>query len=724
MAKRQSPDTLAFYASLPLAPDSKSIRVLDLDEARDLSDRGELSGQLRVVSLIEKPSYLALSYVWGTFASPENTISCGTDSIKITSNCWSALWHIRKAFGQVTIWVDSICINQDDDEEKASQIPLMGDIYTFADSTYVWLGKANTHSDTVIEYLKVAGFQPYFQEDGDNRYKIPQGVWIRVLIAARIHVKGYYKLLTYYCSRCTSGQVHKPSFITNDGISQDAFTDFFSRDWITRVWTLQEVMLSERLLVLCGTKILPWRSVVYSMAFLDYLLEGTIDEVKTDRDYPRTTSNDWARLVALWLSRNAVETVAERGIPFRHYLGSYLRFLDSILTISALFRTVHLCLFTLLFGAGLLLIGPATKSKLRGGIFGSVGAILSILGLLGIIMWAGHSSTTRIDTQFNLEGVIVEEIRKRRCIQPKDKSFGMHSVLGRLGLPLALPDYSRGLNEVYRELFLSLLKWTASLDPLKYAQYTDNLAKPSWVPDWHSVSASMWSEEDASRTRKTTIPSRPSIPQWVFNIAEPSQLVVPALHVGLVTWRSGTFLRTRDQYNQSDDAAHLYNIQNVQECLKALPEEHHIHYSGREGSEKSAFIWTRTRKYAYVFVDSKRSRDKVPTWIDSAAPGRYESPDRMLEILTSKYSWHIEICNNLETKKRIIFIAGQKIIGNGPEHIQVGDVVAVIYGLSGLMILRPHGNNYRLVGSATANWDDVNSMVDEGGKEFELLTLC
>jgi hypothetical protein len=150
------------YASLAVPPKSYCIRLLDFHAPRNSTQQPtvcSLTGALRVACLESSPSFVSLSYVWGPKSSPSHTITCSLEStyeykLEITKNCYDALCQIRNRFGAVTIWVDSICINQEDEEEKVCQIPLMQDIYSQAESTYIWLGSGNDRSDRAVEFLK------------------------------------------------------------------------------------------------------------------------------------------------------------------------------------------------------------------------------------------------------------------------------------------------------------------------------------------------------------------------------------------------------------------------------------------------------------------------------------------------------------------------------------------------------------------------------------------
>ncbi|SCO36532.1 uncharacterized protein FFMR_04124 [Fusarium fujikuroi] len=138
------------YDNLPLAQGSQYIRVLDVHKS-DPADSDRLTGTLRTVDLRALPKFTALSYVWGQ--GSYHKIACNGCDINITQSCYEALTSLRESCQSLTVWVDAICINQEDTGEKEQQIMLMGRIYTLAEIVYVWLGVGNTKTDQAAEYI-------------------------------------------------------------------------------------------------------------------------------------------------------------------------------------------------------------------------------------------------------------------------------------------------------------------------------------------------------------------------------------------------------------------------------------------------------------------------------------------------------------------------------------------------------------------------------------------
>ncbi|RMJ16599.1 hypothetical protein CDV36_003718 [Fusarium kuroshium] len=89
--------------------------------------------------------FRALSYVWGD-SNIRRTIHLNGNKFEVTVNLFEGLQQIRestfeaKTLPQLPIWVDAICINQDDKEEKANQVPNMHQIYSTAKEVLLWLG--------------------------------------------------------------------------------------------------------------------------------------------------------------------------------------------------------------------------------------------------------------------------------------------------------------------------------------------------------------------------------------------------------------------------------------------------------------------------------------------------------------------------------------------------------------------------------------------------------
>lgn len=139
----QSQDASRLYTDFSLSNKPGSIRVLDLDAGPKSSgsqaDNAQLVGNFRVVSLNECPRFAALSYTWDNDSDNDllkHTIVCSGHNLNITTNCRDALRDIRRQFGSVAIWVDAICINQNDIEERNSQIAFMKQIYSWAQPVY------------------------------------------------------------------------------------------------------------------------------------------------------------------------------------------------------------------------------------------------------------------------------------------------------------------------------------------------------------------------------------------------------------------------------------------------------------------------------------------------------------------------------------------------------------------------------------------------------------
>jgi hypothetical protein len=93
--------------------------------------------------------YEALSYEWGDPAQRRHDIYINEEQVSIRENLWLALRRVTQP--NVFLWVDALCINQDDVVERAQQLAVMGDIFAGAERVRVWLGEDTQVSVDVEE---------------------------------------------------------------------------------------------------------------------------------------------------------------------------------------------------------------------------------------------------------------------------------------------------------------------------------------------------------------------------------------------------------------------------------------------------------------------------------------------------------------------------------------------------------------------------------------------
>ena len=96
--------------------------------------------ELLAVSLELQTSYDALSYTWEGNLK-DHTIRIGDAQLRITANLHGALINLRLKNASRLLWVDAICINQENIPERNQQVKFMSKIYSLASEVILWLGR-------------------------------------------------------------------------------------------------------------------------------------------------------------------------------------------------------------------------------------------------------------------------------------------------------------------------------------------------------------------------------------------------------------------------------------------------------------------------------------------------------------------------------------------------------------------------------------------------------
>lgn len=148
---------MAQYEYQPLATKWYEIRVLRLRPGQWLDN---ISCHLKTVSLDAKPKFEALSYVWG---DPKDVVSIHLSDCTygVTRDLEAALRRLRRKDSERIIWIDQLCINQEDVEEKSQQVALMQQIYRSCEGALFWL--------SAIEALEEAAVTD-FTDDSHEEY--------------------------------------------------------------------------------------------------------------------------------------------------------------------------------------------------------------------------------------------------------------------------------------------------------------------------------------------------------------------------------------------------------------------------------------------------------------------------------------------------------------------------------------------------------------------------
>ncbi|KAF2649712.1 HET-domain-containing protein [Lophiostoma macrostomum CBS 122681] len=179
-----------------------------------------------------KLKFEALSYTWG---SPDNPVAARVllpssskrdhATLPIGHNLAEALRSLRYHNRMRVLWVDAVCINQEDLQERSAQVKRMADIYSLAAHVVVWVGPEADESGLALTTLEDMGNQVEVFSDL-RRSRAPrsrEADWWSASIQLPFPEKTWSALLA-----------------------------FIRRSWFQRVWVLQEIRLASSASVVCG----------------------------------------------------------------------------------------------------------------------------------------------------------------------------------------------------------------------------------------------------------------------------------------------------------------------------------------------------------------------------------------------------------------------------------------------------------------------------------------
>lgn len=196
------------------------------------------------------PTYEALSYTWGTNEDQRHIYiaKCKGSVLAVNKNLWQALDHLRYTTRPRTLWIDAICINQMDLDERSRQVRRMADIYRLAERVVVWLGIEENGSSLAINMLRTLGTN--IEVDWTGMTMKPSD---KAFSSGNVHWAERSEPLPFEAEEGTP--IH---FLLN-------------RTWFERLWIRQEISLAKsNAIVTCGSDIMLWSEFRKSIFCLTY----------------------------------------------------------------------------------------------------------------------------------------------------------------------------------------------------------------------------------------------------------------------------------------------------------------------------------------------------------------------------------------------------------------------------------------------------------------------
>ncbi|KAF4776733.1 hypothetical protein HER10_EVM0008417 [Colletotrichum scovillei] len=620
-------DSLPFLQYAPLNCE-RSVRIVILSPSIELDD--PIQCDLREVRLgsssQETTPYEALSYVWGGRRG-EHPIRCNGCRVDVTKNCLEALRHLRYSDRERVLWIDAICIDQSSIPEKNVQVALMGDVYRFAARTIVWIGTDESPGNLLLSLFR--RFIPLTHNLAEPTVKTAHAV-----LAPGAET---------YTNAVPSRNVLK------------AIELLTKVPWFTRTWTLQELCLSEHVVITLGKSSLSWESL-------------------------NACLKHWTTLA---------------GRKFGH-------------------RTSEFDLVNLADSFGM-------KMNYRSALLGEKHENSNIPKLASAYL------ATRL----------IKTIRRRNAMDKRDQSFSLHNLLGRLGISVPNPDYTKPVTRVYEDLALALCLHSGSFWVLHMGSSEDKVdGLPSWVPDFSQFSPGGFKDQwDLLSNPPPIIAEEVSAIGLLQSGRNTGQLLIRARRLPPVTMISGSHV---------PNARYLSTTVNYGEDIKDLvlpavakwflfAESLEFFPSRRRGAEALLALIASLATKKTSDDEFKPKADITQTWWANFYRGLMmgftvegqRSTKKLVKSASRRgrcvsahggcqrpnaqsigWSMMNENMTDIDTTSSVLLacqglslcLVGQGMLAVCDGQVQTGDVPVVGAGLMEELILRPRGEEFEVVG--------------------------
>ncbi|XXG99605.1 hypothetical protein Hte_005946 [Hypoxylon texense] len=220
------------YAYTALDPNHPHIRLVTLMPGL-WSD--QISCTIHTVPFDGQQAYETLSYVWGD-AKNRKSISLNECDFEVTENLWLAMRRLRSPEAARVIWIDAICINQQDNDEKSHQVAMMGEVYSKCSNCVIWLGESDEEAEPGVRSVTAVKAFELLDILATDQH-LPELPCFSVVEGERTAIHPQYE----------------EHFM--------ALKHFLDLPWWRRIWVIQELALPGEVKFLYASEELPYQTL-------------------------------------------------------------------------------------------------------------------------------------------------------------------------------------------------------------------------------------------------------------------------------------------------------------------------------------------------------------------------------------------------------------------------------------------------------------------------------
>lgn len=600
-----------------------------------------------VVILKAAGRYDALSYCWGS-QDRTRPIMCDKTSFSVTPNLESALKRLRSPDVVRNLWVDQLCIDQDNLWEKEQQLGLMADIYRCSSELLIWLGDEEDESRKAYKIIdRLLRLNPIASHsNNDSKDDLPQQTWVSMGL----------------------DQLKSHGLPGPKDTAWQELRSFLSRSWFSRIWIIQEASVATNKLFLWG------------------------------KDHSLT----WQNMVSIvhLIREHLPRTLLGFDISFRGFPA------DSIYHIAATMQMLEDRTHDDLFNLALTYKHHgATKPQDK------LYALLNISNSSQSIDYGQPTETTFHEMAYQNISKVYQEIARL----PEELSQQQWHPY---------PEISQGPH----------LRMVALICAAGIAN--QQLSLPSWVPDWtvESFPAPIWTRKTCYRSQASAITSDwPGAPPTNLT---PGRSTITNFKMTEMRWsaESGNLtgsanlpetlqiqgvicdVISRRGFAKVEIGKPIEHEEQQKALMEWLLEADDMANLGIESSHSGgadAELFRRTLLFDEALVQS--TEIERPELLKAL---RFTKQSRFVSTMTRKLQpWeYLQALQNIPG--RTFFVTQGGRMGLAPHNTHMYDKLCVLPGFEVPLVLRPEGNEFRLVGECYAGNDDMMP----GGSEYSQMT--